>query len=165
MDDILNKPVDKNKFDQMVEKWFHCQLTVEPRTEKILLAEDNETNQTMQKMMLMDIGYKADIAAGKNTVEGCEAALKNLSKAAVLGRDKIQSELLDKKTAEINDIRSGIYLLKESGSNAENRASKKVELRDVEKAISSIESFTTKDKEDLVADEQLLLSIIKENSG
>jgi len=46
--------------------------------------------------------YKADVAAGKNTVEGCEAALKNLSKAAALGTDKVQRELLGKKTAQIN---------------------------------------------------------------
>jgi hypothetical protein len=46
--------------------------------------------------------YKADVAAGKNTVEGCEAALKNLLKATPLGTDKAQKELLNIKTVKIN---------------------------------------------------------------
>ena len=52
--------------------------------------------------------YKADIAAGKNTVEGCEAALKNLSKAIPLGTDKTQKELLNIKTVEINKTLAGL---------------------------------------------------------
>ncbi len=58
----------------------------------------------LNKIDFIFLVYKADVAAGKNTIKGCEAALKNLSKAADLGPDKNQKELLDKKTAGINDV-------------------------------------------------------------
>ncbi len=58
----------------------------------------------LNKINFIFLVYKADVAAGKNTIEGCEAALKNLSKAAALRPDKDQEALLDKKTAGINDV-------------------------------------------------------------
>ncbi|MEM3374035.1 MAG: AAA family ATPase [Candidatus Woesearchaeota archaeon] len=70
-----------------------------------------------------------------------------------------------KKTAEIGDVRTGLYLLKEAGNIAENRASRKIEIQDVEQAISKIAEIKTKKTEELKEDEQLILNIIKENSG
>ncbi|MEM2138871.1 MAG: AAA family ATPase [Candidatus Woesearchaeota archaeon] len=70
-----------------------------------------------------------------------------------------------KKTSEIGDVRTGLYLLKESGNIAENRASRKIEMQDVENAIAKISEIKTKKTQDLKEDEQLILDIIKENSG
>ncbi|MCK5784770.1 MAG: hypothetical protein KAH06_09995 [Desulfobacterales bacterium] len=58
----------------------------------------------LNKIDFMFLVYKADVAAGKNTIKGCEAALKDLSKAAAFASDKSQEKLLDKKTAGINDV-------------------------------------------------------------
>ncbi|MCK5719770.1 MAG: response regulator [Thiomargarita sp.] len=70
IDDILHKPINKNTFNQMLEKWFHCELVNKIKLGKILLAEDNEANQTVQKMMLLDMGYQVDIAIdGQQAIE------------------------------------------------------------------------------------------------
>ncbi len=69
------------------------------------------------------------------------------------------------KTAEIGDIRTGLYILKEAGNAAENRASRKIELKDVERAIEKVTELKIKKKSTLKDEEQLILDIIKENSG
>lgn len=70
-----------------------------------------------------------------------------------------------KKTSEISDVRTGLYLLRESGYIAENRSSRKIELQDVEKAISKIVEIKIKKTTELKDNEKLILEIIKENSG
>ncbi len=74
-------------------------------------------------------------------------------------------ELISKKSFQLKDIRSGIYLLKQAGLNAEARSSRTINDKDVNKAILNIREFSTKNKEILQDEEKLLLSIIKENSG
>ena len=49
--------------------------------------------------------YKADVAAGKNTIEGYESALTHLRSAATLATGTSQQDLLDQKTAEVNKKR------------------------------------------------------------
>ena len=69
-----------------------------------------------------------------------------------------------KKTAEIEDIRSGLYILKESGNCAEEVSSKKITIEHVNKAIEKLSDFSIKDKTELKEDEQEILELIKENS-
>jgi len=68
-------------------------------------------------------------------------------------------------TLEVGDIRSGLYLLKESGMCAEESSKKNISITDVEKAIKKLNEFTIKDVDDLATDNQFILDIIKENSG
>ncbi len=70
-----------------------------------------------------------------------------------------------RKTNEISDIRSGLYILKESGHAAEDRSSKKIEKADVDSAIRKLDEFTIKKKETLEDESRFILKIIKENSG
>ena len=49
--------------------------------------------------------YKADVAAGKNTIEGYESALTHLRSAATLATGTSQRDLLDQKTAEVKKKR------------------------------------------------------------
>jgi len=65
-------------------------------------AHKKEAKSRLNKTDFIFLIYRADVAAGKNTIKGYEAALNNLSKAAALGADKPQKELLNKKTAKIN---------------------------------------------------------------
>lgn len=51
------------------------------------------------------------------------------------------NEIVVKKTFEANDIRFGLNLLKKSGETAENRASRKIELSDVEQALEKLKDF------------------------
>jgi len=73
--------------------------------------------------------------------------------------------LVAKKTSEIGDIRTGLYIMREAGNTAENRASRKIEIADVEDAACKISDIKIKKSTELKEDEQLILKIIKENSG
>lgn len=70
-----------------------------------------------------------------------------------------------KKTAEIKDIRSGLYILKEAGTLAEDESSRKIKINHVEKAIEKLENFSIKNSSELEEDLQEILEIIKQNSG
>ena len=73
--------------------------------------------------------------------------------------------LATNKTSEIGDVRRGLYILKESGNAAEERASRKIEIVDVNKAINKIFEMKEKTPDKLNEDEQIILKIVKENSG
>jgi len=60
MDDTLVKPINKAAFEQILNKWFKAVAT--PTTVHILLVEDNETNQIVEKMMLEEMGFFVNIA-------------------------------------------------------------------------------------------------------
>ncbi len=83
----------------------------------------------LNKIDFMFLVYKADVAAGKNTIAGCEAALKNLAKAATLDVEKTQKEMLDKKTVK---IKAALDSLKEK-IKAENKAPATLGKKAVEK--------------------------------
>ncbi|MFH0979009.1 MAG: AAA family ATPase [Candidatus Woesearchaeota archaeon] len=69
------------------------------------------------------------------------------------------------KTFDAKDIRTGLFLLKESGLAAEDRSSKKILPEDASLAIKKLADFTIKKSTDLEDDTRLILSIIKEHSG
>ncbi|MBN2458907.1 AAA family ATPase [Candidatus Woesearchaeota archaeon] len=70
-----------------------------------------------------------------------------------------------KKTFEIKDIRTGLFLMRESALIAEESSRKKITLSDVEKAISKLENFSIKNSAELSEDSRFILSIVKEHSG
>lgn len=72
---------------------------------------------------------------------------------------------LAKKTANIKDVRSGLFLLRESGLIAEEKSKKKIELEDVKKAIEKLDEFYIKDSGELDDEVQFILGIVKNNSG
>src|SRR3989344_2118522 len=67
--------------------------------------------------------------------------------------------LISKKTFELGDIRAGLFLLKQSGENAENKSSKLILLQYAEEAIKS---FNINELEN---EDTSLLELIKEHSG
>ena len=74
-------------------------------------------------------------------------------------------ELIVKKTAEMQDIRIGLYLMKEGGLIAEDKSSRKILLEHAQLALDKIDEFSIKKQSDLALDEQLILDLIKNNSG
>jgi archaeal cell division control protein 6 len=70
-----------------------------------------------------------------------------------------------RKTCEIGDVRTGLYILREAANSAEDRASRKIEVKDVELAIGKIAGIKIKKTTELKDEEQLILEIVKENSG
>ncbi|MEK6907549.1 MAG: hypothetical protein AABW45_03400, partial [Nanoarchaeota archaeon] len=77
--------------------------------------------------------------------------------------DKNCLEEIAKKTYEMNDIRAGIFLLKEAGDIAESRSSKKITLENIRKAITKLDEF--KIKNDLNQEQNEILELIKKHSG
>jgi len=73
--------------------------------------------------------------------------------------------LICKKSFEMQDIRTGLHLMRESGLIAESKSSRKILLEHVEQAMKKLEEFTIKSKEDLGSDENMMLDIVKNNSG
>ncbi|RLG21938.1 hypothetical protein DRN74_00825 [Candidatus Micrarchaeota archaeon] len=74
-------------------------------------------------------------------------------------------DLVVEKTAELSDLRVGIFLLKESGLIAEQEASRRVERRHCEKAAEKLKHFQKRDISELSEDERLLVEIVRKHSG
>jgi len=74
-------------------------------------------------------------------------------------------ELIARKAYDMQDIRTGLYLMKESAQIAEDKSSRKIILEHAQHAISKIGEFSIKKSSDLETDEQLILDLIKSNSG
>lgn len=87
---------------------------------------------------------------------------------AAFFNDVISVDLINdiaRKTSQIKDIRSGIFLLKEAAYNAEDSSRKEIIKDDVLKAIKKLDDFTIKNTADLERDTQLIYDIVKNNSG
>ncbi|MEK6947028.1 MAG: AAA family ATPase [Nanoarchaeota archaeon] len=74
-------------------------------------------------------------------------------------------ELIAKKTFELQDIRTGLHLMKESALIAENKASRKISLEHAQQALDKIDEFTIKNDEELQSEEKMILDLAKKNSG
>jgi len=70
-----------------------------------------------------------------------------------------------KKTSELKDIRSGLFLLKESALQAEDKAQKKIEMQHVDEAVKKLDDFTIKNSAELEAEAKMIYEIVKSNSG
>ena len=69
------------------------------------------------------------------------------------------------KCAEVQDLRVGLYLMKESGNIAEEKGSKRVALPHVAEAIKKVEDFHIKPKEGLDEELTVILDLIRDHSG
>ena len=74
-------------------------------------------------------------------------------------------EAIVKKAALLEDMRTGLHLMREAGNNAEARSSKKIVLEDASGAVDKLDEFSIKSSVDLASDERNVLNMIKENSG
>jgi cell division control protein 6 len=73
--------------------------------------------------------------------------------------------LVVNKAFEAKDIRTGLYLMRQAGIAAEERASKKITMDDAKTALSKLTDFSIKKSSDLEEDTRSILNIIKEHSG
>ena len=74
-------------------------------------------------------------------------------------------ELIGKKAFELEDLRTGIYLLKEAGVVAEFKNKNKIELLDADEAIKKLDNFKVKSSSDLDDNLNEVLELIKVNDG
>lgn len=73
--------------------------------------------------------------------------------------------LVNQKTAQLKDIRSGLFLMREAALQAEERSGKKITDEHVKAAITKLDDFTIKNSAELLADEQLILEAVKTHTG
>ncbi|MBN1543939.1 AAA family ATPase [Candidatus Woesearchaeota archaeon] len=69
------------------------------------------------------------------------------------------------RTFELEDLRSGLYLLRESGLAAEAKSSRKVMTDHVREAVAKMDEFSIKPRSELDDDMQVILGLVKSNSG
>ena len=74
-------------------------------------------------------------------------------------------ELIAKKTFELEDIRTGLYLMKESAISAENKSLRKITLEHAKEALTKLDDFSIKKSSDLEDDTRAILDVIKKNLG
>jgi len=67
------------------------------------------------------------------------------------------------KTFNLEDIRTGLFLMKEAGERAESESSRKILVKHVDESINNINKFIVKDKFEV--GDRKILEIVKENSG
>ena len=67
------------------------------------------------------------------------------------------------RTFELEDIRSGLFLLREAGSAAEAKASRKILPAHADQALAKLKDFTLKNPADLDAEAQFLLHLVKDS--
>lgn len=94
-----------------------------------------------------------------------EILKKRMSYAFVAGAWQADAfSLIADKSGDMRDVRMGLYLLREAGLAAEDTGSRKITLDHAQKAVEKITEFTRKEHK-LDDDTQLVLSIVKDNSG
>ncbi|MBN2517664.1 MAG: AAA family ATPase [Candidatus Altiarchaeota archaeon] len=74
-------------------------------------------------------------------------------------------ELIVEKAHNAGDIRIGLFLLRESGREAESAGSKKIKVEHAMKAIQKLVDFRINNLDELNGREKLVFSIIKEEQG
>ena len=74
-------------------------------------------------------------------------------------------EAVVQKSFGMQDIRSGLYLMKEAANIAEERNSRKVSSADVAAAVKKLDEFSIKKTEELEDETRFVLNLIKKNSG
>jgi archaeal cell division control protein 6 len=73
-------------------------------------------------------------------------------------------EMIVKKAYDKNDIRAGLYLLKEAGMIAESIGSKRITVEHAKKSIDKLDEFTIKNDAELEDETRFILKIIKKHS-
>lgn len=79
--------------------------------------------------------------------------------------DKDSLSIIIEKTYQSNDIRNGIFLLKQSGDIAESKSNRKIINDHVQEAILKLSNFNFNRSTDLIDEDKEILKIVKENSG
>ena len=74
-------------------------------------------------------------------------------------------DLIVDKCSEIGDVRSGLFLLKNAGEEAEAKSKRKITIEDAKIAIEKLVEFQRKSASQLGEEEEFILSLIKNNSG
>jgi archaeal cell division control protein 6 len=74
-------------------------------------------------------------------------------------------DMVARKATELEDIRAGLHLMRESGLAAEEESSRKITLKHVERSIGKLDQVSVKSPQELEDETRSILEVIKANSG
>ncbi|MFC1768610.1 Cdc6/Cdc18 family protein [Nanoarchaeota archaeon] len=74
-------------------------------------------------------------------------------------------EVIVNKAYELQDVRTGLYLMKESTTIAEDKARKKVTLEESKEAVSKLNQYTVHEDSCLSEDEKRILDLVKKEDS
>jgi len=69
-----------------------------------------------------------------------------------------------KKTYEMQDLRKGLYILREAGNLAEDKSYRKITMEQIASAIKKLDEFTINKEEQLNSEDKIYFWIIKKNT-
>ncbi|MBN1157662.1 AAA family ATPase [Candidatus Woesearchaeota archaeon] len=73
--------------------------------------------------------------------------------------------MIVEKAFELKDVRQGLFMLKEAGRAAENRASRRIEVKDAENAVAKMGNTEVKEEANGEEETKRIMDAIKNNSG
>ncbi len=155
--DEIDKLEEEQVIYQLVEDIFKKCIIMITNEKDFLSMLDQRTRSRLLPEILEFSSYKYN---------EIESILEERKKFAFYN-DVLKEEpfkAIIEKCFEREDIRTGLFLLKESGNAAENRSSKIISSEDVQKAIGKITIFN-QTRILLDEEEKELLRIIKEHTG
>jgi cell division control protein 6 len=74
-------------------------------------------------------------------------------------------DILTEKAVVVEDIRVGMFLLRETGQIAENKGSRKILKEHAEEAISKLANFQVLNSKDLTEEDNDIINMIRKNAG
>lgn len=98
-----------------------------------------------------------------NETKGILEQRKELAFVAGVWGEEPFAEVV-KRTAELKDIRSGLYIMKEAGNAAEDESLREISLKHVDVAHKKLKEYSIKSS-DLEEDTKFIMDIIKKNTG
>ncbi|MBU0758147.1 MAG: AAA family ATPase [Nanoarchaeota archaeon] len=156
--DEIDKAEDINFIYTLIEKVYRKTIILITNYKSWLTDLDERLKSRLNLEFLEFAKYNYDETRG--------ILLNRLSYAFVPDCWNMEAfDLAAKKSYELADMRSGLYILREAGNAAEDESSKKILPKHVNLAIKKLDEFRIKKSTDLKDDEQDILDIIKVNSG
>jgi len=156
--DEVDKITDEQIFYHLLEEINRRTLVLITNNEQWLTTLDARVRSRLTPDLLVFKPY---------TFEETKMILKKRVEFAFASGvvDPIAFEKIVEKAYDAKDIRAGLYLLKEAGEIAEQNAQKKISINHAEKAIAKLRDFKLKSTTTLDTQEQMILDLIKLNTG
>ncbi len=167
--DMLNKKAVVFVFDEidkLDDADFIYQLLEEVYRKSIIMITNHKT-----WIINLDPRVKSRLMAEllefrPYTKEQTHAILQNRMQYAFVPGvwDDAAFTLAAETAYSMGDVRAGLYLLKEAGNAAEDMASKKIGSDHMQKAITKLNEFYVKKRDDLADESRFILDIVKKHS-
>ena len=156
--DEVDKLEDQSTIYTLLEDVFRKCLILITNNSEFMINLDSRVRSRLLPEVLEFKPYN------KNETEGI---LKERLKYAFVPNclEKGAFDLIVEKTFEMQDIRVGLFLIKDAGEIAEAESKKKILFENAKQAILKLDGFKKKDISDFEDSEKIILEIIKGNSG